>query len=69
MILDLEHFVRTERPYWDELESMLNRMEEHHDVNLSLQDVRRFHFLYDLAASDLLRLSTFASSPEIAQHL
>jgi uncharacterized membrane protein SpoIIM required for sporulation len=69
MILDLENFVRNERPYWDELESMLTRMEEHHDAKLSLHEVRRFHFLYDLAASDLLRLSTFASSPEIAQHL
>jgi uncharacterized membrane protein SpoIIM required for sporulation len=69
MILDLENFVRTERPLWDELEAMLERMEEHHDDALSLQQVRRFHFLYDLAASDLLRLSTFASSPEIAEHL
>lgn len=69
MILDLEHFVRTERPYWEELNSMLARMEEQHDSPLSLHEVRRFHFLYDLAASDLLRLSTFASSPEIAQYL
>jgi uncharacterized membrane protein SpoIIM required for sporulation len=69
MILDLERFVRAERPYWNELEAMLQRLEENHSNDLTLHEVRRFHFLYDLAASDLLRLSTFASSPEIAQYL
>jgi uncharacterized membrane protein SpoIIM required for sporulation len=69
MILDLDHFIRTERPHWDELERILVRIEENPDFQLSLEQARRFHYLYDLAASDLLRLSTFASSPEILRYL
>jgi uncharacterized membrane protein SpoIIM required for sporulation len=69
MILDLENFIRTERPHWDELDAVLARIEENPDLRLTLDQTRRFHYLYDLAASDLLRLSTFASSPEILRYL
>jgi uncharacterized membrane protein SpoIIM required for sporulation len=69
MILDLQQFIRSERPHWDELEDLLRKIEEDHDLRLSLGEARRFHYLYDRAASDLLRLSTFASSPEILRYL
>jgi uncharacterized membrane protein SpoIIM required for sporulation len=69
MILDLKNFLRTERPLWDELARLLQRMEENHDLRLTLEETRRFHYLYDRTASDLLRLGTFAASPEIAGHL
>jgi uncharacterized membrane protein SpoIIM required for sporulation len=48
---------------------LLNRIEQDPGLRLSLEQTRRFHYLYDRAASDLLRLSTFASSPEILHHL
>jgi uncharacterized membrane protein SpoIIM required for sporulation len=69
MILDLSQFIRAERPSWDELDSLLKRIEDDHDLRLSLEQTRRFHYLYDRAASDLLRISTFASSPEIVGYL
>ncbi|MEI9999191.1 MAG: stage II sporulation protein M [Verrucomicrobiota bacterium] len=69
MILDLQQFIAAERPRWDELEAQLRRIEEDPDLRLSLEEVRRFHYLYDRAASDLLRISTFASSPEILGYL
>lgn len=69
MILDLQQFIKTERPCWDELESLLKRIEDDHDLRFSLEQTRRFHYLYDRAASDLLRISTFASSPEIVGYL
>ncbi len=69
MILDLQNFVSTERPYWDELELFLKRVENNPDLQLSLEQTRRFHYLYDRASSDLLRISTFASSPEVLRHL
>jgi uncharacterized membrane protein SpoIIM required for sporulation len=69
MILDLQQFIRAERPAWDELESLLKRIEDDPHARLSLEQTRRFHYLYDRASSDLLRLSTFASSPEILRHL
>ncbi len=69
MILDLQQFIKTERPCWDELESLLTRVEEDHDLRFTLEQTRRFHYLYDRTASDLLRISTFASSPEIVGYL
>ena len=69
MILDLQQFIVTERPHWDELEGLLKKIEDDHDLRLSLEQTRRFHYLYDRAASDLLRISTFASSPEILRYL
>jgi len=69
MILDLQQFIRAERPYWNELEALLRRIEEDPGARLPLEETRRFHYLYDRAASDLLRISTFASSPEILGYL
>ena len=69
MILDLENLIRTERPQWDELEAFLRRLENEPNLRLSLDEARRFHYLYDLAASDLQRIATFASSPEILLYL
>jgi uncharacterized membrane protein SpoIIM required for sporulation len=69
MILNLEHFIRSERPNWDELEAMLNRLEEDPGQRLTLDQTRRFHYLYDRTASALQRISTFASSPEILRYL
>ncbi len=69
MILDLQQFIRTERPAWDELEALLKKIEDDPHLRLSLEQTRRFHYLYDRASSDLLRISTFASSPEIVRHL
>ncbi len=69
MILDLQQFIVTERPRWDELEDLLHRIEQDPGLRLTLEQTRRLHYLYDRAASDLLRLSTFASSPEVLGYL
>lgn len=64
MIIDLPRFVATERPHWEELERFLTRLETEPSVILPLEDMRRFHALYERAASDLARLRTFSSEPE-----
>jgi uncharacterized membrane protein SpoIIM required for sporulation len=69
MIIDLQHFLRAERPNWEQLEALLARVEDDPYARLSLEESRRFHYLYDRASSDLLRVSTFAASPEIAHYL
>jgi uncharacterized membrane protein SpoIIM required for sporulation len=69
MILDLQQFIRLEGPRWEELETLLQRVEENPDGRLTIEETRRFHYLYDRAASDLLRIRTFASSPEILGYL
>jgi uncharacterized membrane protein SpoIIM required for sporulation len=69
MILDLQQFILQERPSWNELEALLKKIESNPDLRLNLDEVRRLHYLYDRSTSDLFRISTFASSPEILSYL
>ncbi len=69
MIIDLQRFVQAERPHWQELERILDRLEDDQDTDFGLKDVKRFHHLYERAAADLARLNTFASEPELRQYL
>jgi hypothetical protein len=69
MIIDLERFLAVERPHWMELEKMLERIESHPGARLPLEEVQRFHFLYQRTAADLARINTFASEPETRRYL
>ena len=48
---------------------MLDQLESEPNLNLSLDQVRRFHYLYERASADLARLNTFASEPELRTYL
>jgi uncharacterized membrane protein SpoIIM required for sporulation len=69
MIIDLQRFVAAERPYWTELERVLDKLEADPNLRMSLEQLSRFHFLYDRTAADLARLTTFASEPETRRYL
>ncbi|HSH94830.1 MAG TPA: stage II sporulation protein M [Roseimicrobium sp.] len=69
MIIDLQRFVATERPYWDELKKQLDHLESNSEVRPDLSAVQRFHYLYERTAADLAKLNTFASEPELRSHL
>lgn len=69
MILNLEQFLSDERAYWQELETALHRLTARSGYRPDLREVRRFHYLYRRAASDLARLKTFASEPETTRYL
>jgi uncharacterized membrane protein SpoIIM required for sporulation len=69
MIIDIQRFVAAERPWWTELEKTLDAIEAEPAHRMSLAEVRRFHHLYQRAAADLARLSTFASEPELRRYL
>ena len=69
MIIDLQKFVTTERPYWTELESTLNQMERDPGLVMALEQLRRFHYLYERAAAGLARVNTFAAEPETRRYL
>jgi uncharacterized membrane protein SpoIIM required for sporulation len=69
MILNLPGFIEQERPYWDELETKLKWLEEHPEEQLPLAEVQRFHYLFERAAADLARLTTFASERELQAYL
>jgi uncharacterized membrane protein SpoIIM required for sporulation len=69
MIIDLQKFVAGERPYWAELESTLNRIENDSRRALPLDQLRRFHYLYERTAAGLAKVNTFASEPETRRYL
>ena len=68
MIIDLEKFVRQERPYWDELDQLVSVYSVRRRA-VSLDQARRLHYLYERASADLARLDTFASNPALRAHL
>ena len=68
MILDLQRFIANERPYWDELERLLNGLERR-DSRPSLPEVRRLHYLYERTAGGLVKVHTFASEPATSRYL
>jgi uncharacterized membrane protein SpoIIM required for sporulation len=69
LILDLPRFLHTERPYWEELQKLLDRLEAMPDTRLSLEEMVRLHYLYQRASSALTRLSGFAGELEVRQFL
>jgi uncharacterized membrane protein SpoIIM required for sporulation len=69
LILDLQRFIATERPGWKELENVLDRLESEPDLKLGLEELQRFHELYERAAASLAKLTTFSSEPETRRYL
>jgi uncharacterized membrane protein SpoIIM required for sporulation len=69
MILDLHRFLAVERSYWDELESILDRIENDPASSPTLEQLQRFHYLYERSMADLAKLSTFAAAPDIHRYL
>lgn len=69
MIIDLPRFISEERPCWNELEEMLGSLERDPDQNLTLDRVKRLHYLYQRASADLGKINTFSSEPEIRRYL
>ena len=69
MILNLDHFIKTEKPYWVELEGFLKLIEEEPRYKMDLKKAKRFHYLYQRIASGLSKVVTFASEKELALYL
>ena len=69
MIVDLQRFLANERPYWNELEKILDRLEAEPNERMSLDQLQLFHQLYERTAAGLAKLATFSSEPEIRRYL
>lgn len=69
MIIDLPKFVSEEQRYWTELESVVRRLEGDPGYRMGLEEVKRFHYLYQRTSADLARIATFSSEPEIRRYL
>lgn len=69
MIIDLQRFVAAGRPHWTELEKLLDRIEATPERTMPLDQITRFHELYERTAADLARITTFSSEPETRRYL
>jgi uncharacterized membrane protein SpoIIM required for sporulation len=69
MIVDLQRFLANERPFWSELERLLDELERDPRARLSLDQAQRFHLLFERTAADLARLRTFSSEPQTRRYL
>ena len=69
MIIDLDRFVAEERPYWDELNKILETLEEQTHYKLTLDESQRFYYLYQRCSADLGRLSSAAVEPPVSRYL
>lgn len=56
-------------PIWENLEHYLNKLEDEPNALLTLDEVRRLHTLYERAAADLAKITTFSSEPETRRYL
>lgn len=69
MIIDLERFIAAEAPYWSELNATLDLLENRTGHALTLDQVKRFNYLYQRTASDLARIRTFSAEPATRAYL
>jgi uncharacterized membrane protein SpoIIM required for sporulation len=69
MIIDVQRFIATEKPHWEELEFVLHELERDPSRDMSVDESKRFHYLYEKVSSDLAKISTYASEREIRGYL
>ena len=69
MILDVPRFTAAERPYWQELDRLLRRLDDDPGASMTLAEAERFHYLYQRSSADLSRLSTFSADPDLREYL
>ena len=69
MIVDLPRYVATEKPYWDELDSLLKRFEDDSFLTITFDDAQRLHYLYQRTLSALAKIGQFAAEPELKRYL
>jgi uncharacterized membrane protein SpoIIM required for sporulation len=69
MIIDLQRFIETEKNYWTELETVLDTLENEPEHKMTVDQIKRFHYLYQRVSADLAKIMTFSSEPEIHRYL
>ncbi len=69
MIIDLSHFLSEGRPYWQELEKLLDRLESQYNRKMNIDEVKRFHYLYERTLADLAKIGSFSADPDSKQYL
>jgi len=69
VIIDLQRFIENEQPQWKELERMLKRIETAPNERMPLEQLQKFHYLFERTAADLAKITTFSAEPETRRYL
>jgi len=69
MIIDLKKFIANERPFWNELDETLRLYEQEPFRPMRFDRIKRLHYLYQRASSDLSKISTFSAERSINDYL
>jgi uncharacterized membrane protein SpoIIM required for sporulation len=69
VIVDIPRFVAAERPYWDELQALLDRTGAEPEHRFALAEIQRLHYLYERCSAGLARLDTFSTDPALRARL
>lgn len=69
MIIDLSKFISEERIFWEELDKFLEKIAQDSACKMSLQETKRFYYLYQRTSADLAKMMTFSAEPEIHRYL
>lgn len=65
----MDKFIARERLFWEELADQLRQLENQPDRRPSLEETKRFFYLYQRTSSDLVKLKTFAGEAETTRYL
>jgi len=69
MIIDLQRFIKEEKKYWTELESILDQLDRDPLKKMNLSEIKRFHYLYQRTSSGLAKVTGFSAQTEIRRYL
>ncbi|MGD0280577.1 MAG: stage II sporulation protein M, partial [Smithella sp.] len=69
MIVNLQKFLQEEEVFWKELEARLDELEKAPALKMTLDEVKRFHYLYQRTSAGLAKITTFSAEPEIRRYL
>jgi uncharacterized membrane protein SpoIIM required for sporulation len=69
VIIDLPRFAANERPYWEELDRILNALDTDPERRVPLEEVERLHYLYERCSASLARLDSFSAEPQLRAFL
>jgi uncharacterized membrane protein SpoIIM required for sporulation len=69
VIVDLERFVARERPFWQELEGLLARLDSDPEHTLALDEALRLHYLYQRGGAGLAKLNALPGETALRSYL
>ncbi len=69
MIINMQNFTERGRPLWEELDRELELLSRSSAPQLSLEQVKRMHYLYSRSCADLSEMRTYGVERDVCDYL